>query len=255
MRIPRIRRTCSSNCSPSILNTNLCLSSLFRVSMDNSGGAPAAVNGLAPPPPPSNATGNTSPSANGTAQSGGNTGNGATTNNSSNSGNSNNNNDTSSHGGSNNSGRSTPSNRSDDNSPGKLFVGGLSWQTTQEKLRDYFSQFGTVTDVLVMKDPVTQVSQSVSSRQPCAFNEGEGCRGNRDIGCQTSMIHRCGLQCRALKERHESHEKADTRSFRDPLSRSFVIPAISAVPFRCFPPPGPGSATPPCSTRFSSRPL
>ena len=128
--------------------------------MDNSGGAPAAVNGLAPPPPPSNATGNTSPSANGTAQSGGNTGNGATTNNSSNSGNSNNNNDTSSHGGSNNSGRSTPSNRSDDNSPGKLFVGGLSWQTTQEKLRDYFSQFGTVTDVLVMKDPVTQVSPS-----------------------------------------------------------------------------------------------
>ena len=130
--------------------------------MDNSGGAPAAVNGLAPPPPPSNATGNTSPSANGTAQSGGNTGNGATTNSSSNSGNSNNNNDTSSHGGSNNSGRSTPSNRSDDNSPGKLFVGGLSWQTTQEKLRDYFSQFGTVTDVLVMKDPVTQVSQSAS---------------------------------------------------------------------------------------------
>lgn len=39
----------------------------------------------------------------------------------------------------------------------KLFVGGLSWQTTPEKLRDYFSQFGPVTDVLVMKDPITQV--------------------------------------------------------------------------------------------------
>jgi RNA-binding protein Musashi len=36
-------------------------------------------------------------------------------------------------------------------------VGGLSWQTTPEKLREYFGQFGTVTDVLVMKDPVTQV--------------------------------------------------------------------------------------------------
>ena len=45
----------------------------------------------------------------------------------------------------------------------KLFVGGLSWQTTPEKLRDYFSQFGTVTDVLVMKDPITQVA-------PCPFN-------------------------------------------------------------------------------------
>ena len=57
--------------------------------------------------------------------------------------------------GSTGSGRSTPSS---DSSPGKLFVGGLSWQTTPDKLRDYFGQFGTVTDVLVMKDPVTQVN-------------------------------------------------------------------------------------------------
>ena len=53
------------------------------------------------------------------------------------------------------SGRSTPSS---DSAPGKLFVGGLSWQTNQDRLREYFGQFGTVTDVLVMKDPITQVS-------------------------------------------------------------------------------------------------
>ena len=52
------------------------------------------------------------------------------------------------------SGRSTPSS---DSAPGKLFVGGLSWQTSQDKLREYFGQFGNVTDVLVMKDPITQV--------------------------------------------------------------------------------------------------
>ena len=52
------------------------------------------------------------------------------------------------------SGRSTPSS---DSAPGKLFVGGLSWQTNQDRLREYFGQFGTVTDVLVMKDPITQV--------------------------------------------------------------------------------------------------
>lgn len=62
--------------------------------------------------------------------------------------------------GSTGSGRSTPS--SADSSPGKLFVGGLSWQTTPDKLRDYFGQFGTVTDVLVMKDPVTQVNNKPS---------------------------------------------------------------------------------------------
>jgi len=54
------------------------------------------------------------------------------------------------------SGRSTPNS---DSAPGKLFVGGLSWQTNQERLREYFGQFGTVTDVLVMKDPITQRSR------------------------------------------------------------------------------------------------
>ena len=67
--------------------------------------------------------------------------------------------DNGSQNGSTGSGRSTPS--SSDSSPGKLFVGGLSWQTTPDKLRDYFGQFGTVTDVLVMKDPVTQVNTSL----------------------------------------------------------------------------------------------
>lgn len=53
------------------------------------------------------------------------------------------------------SGRSTPN--GGDPAPGKLFVGGLSWQTSSEKLREYFGMFGTVTDVLIMKDPMTQV--------------------------------------------------------------------------------------------------
>ncbi|KAK6635441.1 hypothetical protein RUM44_000692 [Polyplax serrata] len=42
---------------------------------------------------------------------------------------------------------------------GKLFVGGLSWQTSSEKLRQYFGMFGNITDVLIMKDPVTQRSR------------------------------------------------------------------------------------------------
>lgn len=53
------------------------------------------------------------------------------------------------------SGRSTPNNA--ESAPGKLFVGGLSWQTSADKLKEYFGMFGNVTDVLIMKDPVTQV--------------------------------------------------------------------------------------------------
>ncbi|XP_066150818.1 RNA-binding protein Musashi homolog 2 isoform X3 [Euwallacea fornicatus] len=61
------------------------------------------------------------------------------------------------------SGRSTPIGQSGANggdpAPGKLFVGGLSWQTSSEKLKEYFGMFGNVTDVLIMKDPVTQRSR------------------------------------------------------------------------------------------------
>jgi len=41
------------------------------------------------------------------------------------------------------------------NDPGKMFIGGLSWQTTPETLREYFEQFGDVKEALVMKDPTT----------------------------------------------------------------------------------------------------
>nr|XP_018900725.1 PREDICTED: RNA-binding protein Musashi homolog 2-like [Bemisia tabaci]XP_018900726.1 PREDICTED: RNA-binding protein Musashi homolog 2-like [Bemisia tabaci]XP_018900727.1 PREDICTED: RNA-binding protein Musashi homolog 2-like [Bemisia tabaci]XP_018900728.1 PREDICTED: RNA-binding protein Musashi homolog 2-like [Bemisia tabaci]XP_018900729.1 PREDICTED: RNA-binding protein Musashi homolog 2-like [Bemisia tabaci]XP_018900730.1 PREDICTED: RNA-binding protein Musashi homolog 2-like [Bemisia tabaci] len=60
-------------------------------------------------------------------------------------------------GGGSSSGRSTPN--SNDPASAKLFVGGLSWLTTSDKLRQYFGMFGTVTDVLIMKDPVTQRSR------------------------------------------------------------------------------------------------
>jgi RNA-binding protein Musashi len=34
----------------------------------------------------------------------------------------------------------------------KIFVGGLSWQTTEESLRWHFEQYGTVVSVEVMRD-------------------------------------------------------------------------------------------------------
>ncbi|XP_065079850.1 RNA-binding protein Musashi homolog Rbp6 isoform X5 [Ochlerotatus camptorhynchus] len=42
----------------------------------------------------------------------------------------------------------------------KMFIGGLSWQTSPESLRDYFSKFGEITEVMVMKDPTTRRSSS-----------------------------------------------------------------------------------------------
>ncbi|BFZ65101.1 hypothetical protein YB2330_006264 [Saitoella coloradoensis] len=38
---------------------------------------------------------------------------------------------------------------------GKMFIGGLNWETTEASMREYFEQFGPVTDCSVMRDGVS----------------------------------------------------------------------------------------------------
>lgn len=42
-----------------------------------------------------------------------------------------------------------------DTDQGKLFIGGISWETTEEKLRDYFKAYGEVAETVIMKDRAT----------------------------------------------------------------------------------------------------
>uniref|UniRef100_A0A2P2JAR7 RRM domain-containing protein n=1 Tax=Rhizophora mucronata TaxID=61149 RepID=A0A2P2JAR7_RHIMU len=39
--------------------------------------------------------------------------------------------------------------------PGKLFIGGISWDTNETRLRDYFQAFGEVVEAVIMKDRAT----------------------------------------------------------------------------------------------------
>ncbi|KAG8365349.1 hypothetical protein BUALT_Bualt18G0095500 [Buddleja alternifolia] len=38
---------------------------------------------------------------------------------------------------------------------GKLFIGGISWDTSEERLREYFESFGEVVEAVIMKDRTT----------------------------------------------------------------------------------------------------
>lgn len=38
---------------------------------------------------------------------------------------------------------------------GKLFIGGISWDTNEDRLRDYFQAFGEVLEAVIMKDRAT----------------------------------------------------------------------------------------------------
>ena len=40
-----------------------------------------------------------------------------------------------------------------------MFVGGLSWQTTEDTMREYFTKFGPVVEAMVMRDPATKHSR------------------------------------------------------------------------------------------------
>ena len=42
-----------------------------------------------------------------------------------------------------------------DDVQGKIFVGGLSWQTTEESMRFHFEKFGELSDIAIMIDKRT----------------------------------------------------------------------------------------------------
>lgn len=42
-----------------------------------------------------------------------------------------------------------------DSDQGKLFIGGISWETSEDKLKEYFSNYGDVLQTVVMRDKVT----------------------------------------------------------------------------------------------------
>ena len=42
-----------------------------------------------------------------------------------------------------------------DSDQGKLFIGGISWETTEEKLKEYFENYGNVVQIVVMRDKTT----------------------------------------------------------------------------------------------------
>lgn len=44
---------------------------------------------------------------------------------------------------------------SDSKKPGKIFVGGLTWDTTVDDLKNYFKRYGNILDATIVKDPIS----------------------------------------------------------------------------------------------------
>lgn len=55
--------------------------------------------------------------------------------------------------------RTAPNKRLLDSQDGKIFVGGLSWYTTADSMRQYFQRFGDVAEAIVMRHPTAKTSR------------------------------------------------------------------------------------------------
>ena len=60
-----------------------------------------------------------------------------------------------------------------ENTDGKVFIGGLSWETTSDSLRYHFEKFGELSDVALMADKRTGQPRGfgfVSYKDPAGFS-------------------------------------------------------------------------------------
>ncbi|VDN00755.1 unnamed protein product [Thelazia callipaeda] len=61
----------------------------------------------------------------------------------------------------------------------KLFIGGLSHETTDDQLRQYYSQWGTVVDCIVIRDPQTKYSRGFGFVTFATIQMAESAMANR----------------------------------------------------------------------------
>lgn len=54
---------------------------------------------------------------------------------------------------------------------GKIFIGGLSWSTTEQTLRYYFEKYGELTDVALMIDKKTGKPRYEKDTPSLTFND------------------------------------------------------------------------------------
>ncbi|ESO86791.1 hypothetical protein LOTGIDRAFT_128317 [Lottia gigantea] len=76
----------------------------------------------------------------------------------------------------------------------KLFIGGLSYETTEDGLKGHFEQWGEIVDVVVMKDPQTKRSRGfgfVTFKEAAMLDEAQKNRPHtidgRDVEAKRAM--------------------------------------------------------------------
>jgi RNA recognition motif-containing protein len=105
----------------------------------------------------------------------------------------------------NNSGRVDPGRGGGDPGIRKIFIGGLSYETDDEKLRRYFSTYGTVQDSVVMKDPATRRSRGFGF-----ITFGDAASVDRTLNIESHTIDSRKVEAKRAVPRSEVNRESPT---------------------------------------------
>ncbi len=81
-----------------------------------------------------------------------------------------------------------------------IFVGNLSYEVTEDDLREEFSNFGEVASITIMKDKYTGQSRGFGFIEMPVLSEGQAAI----IGLNGKMIHNRQINVSGARERFES---------------------------------------------------
>ncbi|KDO22069.1 hypothetical protein SPRG_21082 [Saprolegnia parasitica CBS 223.65] len=113
-----------------------------------------------------------------------------------------------------------------DSSPkiGKIFIGGLSYETTDDKLRAYFGAYGAVTDAVVMKDPISRRSRGfgfITYADPACVD--------RALAQPNHVLDNRRVEAKRAVPRAESSRDTSSISARGNVSAGSSVSSASAV--------------------------
>lgn len=100
--------------------------------------------------------------------------------------------------------------------PGKLFIGGISWDTNEDRLREYFQTFGEVVEAVIMKDRATGRARGFGFV----------------IYADPAVAERVVRQKHMIDGRTVEAKKAVPRDDQHILTRNHSSPSASPVPAR-----------------------
>ncbi|EQC37455.1 hypothetical protein SDRG_05058 [Saprolegnia diclina VS20] len=107
---------------------------------------------------------------------------------------------------------------------GKIFIGGLSYETTDDKLRAYFGAYGAVTDAVVMKDPISRRSRGfgfITYADPACVD--------RALAQPNHVLDNRRVEAKRAVPRAESSRDTSSISTRGNVSAGSSVSSASAV--------------------------